>query len=101
MSPVHERCGSTFLSLFVIESGIVFAFVPRVPLWWGALLRIALTPVVVALAYETMRAAAHEPRALWSRAVTFPGRALQRITTREPDDDELDVAIAALETLLA
>ena len=93
------RCGTTFIALFVIACGVVFGFVPRTPLWLGALLRIALTPVVVALAYEVMRGAASEPRALWARAISWPGRALQRITTREPGDDELDVAVAALETL--
>jgi uncharacterized protein YqhQ len=100
MSPVHERCGSTFISLFVIGAGILYAFVPRSPLWLGALLRIVLVPVLIALCYELMRAAARERDALWSRAVTFPGRTLQRITTREPDEDELDVAFAALATLL-
>ncbi len=100
MSPVHERCGSTFITLFIIICGIAFAFVPRTPLWIGALLRVALVPVVLAVAYEAMRAAAREPRSVWARAVTFPGRALQRITTREPTDDELDVALAALLTLL-
>jgi uncharacterized protein YqhQ len=101
MSPVHERCGSTFISIFVIVCGIAFTFVPRSPLWIGALLRVVLVPVVLAIAYETMRAAAREPGSIWGRAVTFPGRALQRITTREPADDELDVALAALLTLLS
>lgn len=98
-SPVHVRCGTNFIALFVIACGVVFAVVPRSPLWLGAVVRVALTPVVVALAYEIMRGAAREPRALWSRAVTWPGRALQRITTRAPSDDELDVAVAALEEL--
>jgi len=101
VSPIHMRCGTTFIALFVIVCGVVFAVVPRTPLWIGALARVALTPVVVALAYEVMRGAARESRAVWARAVSWPGRALQHITTREPDGDELDVAIAALDSLLA
>jgi len=100
VTPIHMRCGTTFIALFVITCGVVFAVVPRSPIWLGAIVRIALTPVVVGLAYEVMRGAAREPRSLWARAVTWPGRALQRLTTREPDDHELDVAVAALATLL-
>jgi uncharacterized protein YqhQ len=99
-SPIHMRCGTTFVALFVITCGVVFAVVPRSPLWLGALARVAITPIVVALAYEVMRGAAREPRAIWSRVLTWPGRALQHVTTRAPTDDEIGVAIAALRTLL-
>jgi len=99
-TPIHMRCGTTFITLFVISCGVVFAVVPRVPLWLGVIVRIALTPFVVALAYEVMRGAAREPRSIWARVVTWPGRALQRLTTREPDENELDVAVSALAALL-
>lgn len=95
-SPVHVRCGTDFIALFVIACGFVFAFVPREPLWVASLLRVALIPVVMAVAYETMRAAAARTGSLASRAITLPGRALQRITTREPADDQLEIALRAL-----
>jgi uncharacterized protein YqhQ len=99
-SPIHMRCGTTFIALFVMACGVVFAVVPRSPAWLGAVLRAGLTPVVVALAYEVMRGAAREPRSVWARAVSWPGRALQRMTTREPDAAEIDVALAALGCLV-
>ena len=99
-SPVHNRCGTNFASLFVVVAGFVYAPVTRSPLFAGALLRVVLVPVVGALAYEVMRLAAREHDRLWSRVVVWPGRAAQRITTREPDDAELEVARAALGELL-
>jgi uncharacterized protein YqhQ len=95
-SPVHVRCGTDFIALFVIVCGVVFAFVPREPMWVASLLRVALLPLVMALAYETMRAAAMRESSLISRLMTFPGRALQRITTREPSRDQLEIALYAL-----
>jgi uncharacterized protein YqhQ len=100
-SPVHPRCGTAFMALFVIVAGAVFAFVPRSPAWAGAAWRVGLVPVVVVVAYETMRAAARTGTSVLSRLVSWPGRALQRITTREPSADQLEVAHTALRTLLA
>jgi uncharacterized protein YqhQ len=95
-SPVHVRCGTDFIALFVIACGVVFSFVGREPWLFAMATRIALVPVVMIVAYEVMRAAARFEGSVGSRLVTWPGRALQRITTREPTDDQLDVALAAL-----
>jgi uncharacterized protein YqhQ len=95
-SPVHVRCGTDFIALLVIAAGVVFSFVPRTPLWLGGVLRLVLFPVVAVVAYEVMRAAAGRHSALAARALTWPGRALQRITTRPPADDQLEIALAAL-----
>jgi uncharacterized protein YqhQ len=99
--PIHPRCGTSFIAILVVVAGIVFALVPREPLWAGALWRVCLVPVVAAISYEVMRASAREPPGLWTRLISAPGRALQRLTTREPTDDQLDVALAALAVLLA
>lgn len=99
-SPIHTRCGTNFLTLFLFSSGVVYAFVPRQPLVDGAFWRIVLVPVAAVIAYELMRAAARAEHAIWPRLVVWPGRALQRITTREPTDDQLEVALAALYELL-
>lgn len=99
-SPVHPRCGTNFLTLCVLVSGVVYALVPRSPVWTGAAWRMLLVPVVAAGAYELMRSAARSPRAVWARAVTFPGRAAQRLTTREPSPDQLEVAMAAIGELV-
>jgi uncharacterized protein YqhQ len=95
-SPVHVRCGTDFIALLVIVAGAVFAFVPRSPLWLGGAFRLLAFPFVAAIAYEVMRAAAVRPRSFVSRMLTWPGRALQLITTREPADDQLEIALAAL-----
>lgn len=95
-SAIHVRCGTDFLALFVITCGVVYAFVPRRPLLVGAALRVTLVPFVAAVAYELMRSVARRERTLVSRLLTWPGRTLQRITTREPTDDLLEVASAAL-----
>jgi uncharacterized protein YqhQ len=100
-SPVHNRCGTNFAMLFVIVAGFAFAPVPRAPLWAGGVLRIVLVPVVAALAYELMRLAARERDEAWARIATSPGRAAQRLTAREPTTAQLEVARAALETVLS
>ena len=95
-SPVHVRCGTDFLALFVIACGVVFSFVPREPWWFAGAVRVALVPVVMIVAYEVMRTAARFEGSFVSRLVTWPGRALQRVTTRRPSDDQLEIALAAL-----
>ena len=95
-SPIHVRCGTDFLALFTIAAGVIYSFVPRGPIWAGGAWRIALVPVVAAVAYETMRFAATREKTLVARVLTWPGRALQRITTREPAADQIEVAMSAL-----
>jgi uncharacterized protein YqhQ len=100
-SPIHARCGGTFLTLFALATAIGYAFIPTGSVLLGAVIRLALVPIIGALAMDLMRAAVNAQDTMWARLLLWPGRLLQRITTREPDDDELDVALAALETLLA
>jgi uncharacterized protein YqhQ len=95
-SPVHVRCGTDFIALLVMAAGVVFAFVPRDPLWLGGVLRVALFPLVAALAYEVLRLSARFSASPVARSITLPGRALQRITTRRPDDGQVEIAMAAL-----
>jgi uncharacterized protein YqhQ len=100
-SPVHVRCGTDFIALFVIACGVVFSFVPREPWWLAGGLRVLLVPVVMAVAYEVMRGSARFERSFWSRVITWPGRLLQRITTREPSGDQIEIAMAALRAALS
>jgi uncharacterized protein YqhQ len=99
-SPIHSRCGTNFAVMFMICAGLVYSVVPIEPLWTGALYRVLLVPVVGAIAYEIMRVAALQEGELWSRIVVWPGRTTQRLTAREPDDSQIEVALAALEALL-
>jgi uncharacterized protein YqhQ len=86
--------------MFMICAGFVYSVVPVEPLFIGALYRVLLVPVVGAITYEIMRAAAREEGELWSRIVAWPGRTTQRLTAREPDDAQIEVALASLEALL-
>jgi uncharacterized protein YqhQ len=104
----HVRCGTSFLLYVLVIS--IFLFAPLTfsgiePGWLALLLRfvtrLLLVPIVAAVAYELIRfSAAHTDRPLM-RWVIAPGLALQRLTTREPDDDMIACAIAALEPVLA
>jgi uncharacterized protein YqhQ len=96
-SPIHVRCGTDFIAIFVIVCGVGFSFVGRESVWVAGLLRVALVPVAAAVAYEVMRLCARWPRSVWARLLTWPGRALQRVTTSRPDDPQLEVALSALQ----
>lgn len=96
-SRFHPRCGTSFLLLVMLVAIIAFTFLGRPPLLIWLLSRVALIPVVAGLSYEVIRAGA---RHRWFRPVALPGIWLQRLTTREPDDAQLAVAVQALREVL-
>lgn len=99
-SKEHPRCGTGFLLTVVVVSILVFALLGRPELWLRILSRIVLIPVVAALSYELIRfSSQHRNIALLDWLVTRPSLALQSLTTREPDDDMVRVAIAAFESV--
>lgn len=96
-SRFHPRCGTTFVLLVAITEGLVHALgvLPS-----SALARLVEVPVAIMVAYEVLYlATAHRDR-WWARVVLAPGRALQRLTTRAPDEHQLEVGCAALHALL-
>ena len=97
----HPRCGTAFLLTVMVVAIVVFAFVGRSPLWWLVLSRIVLIPVIAGISYEVIRfSGAHQGSPL-TRFLTYPGLLLQSLTTRVPDDGQIEVAIHAMETALA
>lgn len=98
-SPAHPRCGTAFLLLVVAISIVVFALVGT-PDWWVRILsRILLLPVIAGLAYEVLRfGGAHVEHPL-VKLIVAPGLALQALTTRRPDDQQIEVAVAAFEEM--
>lgn len=96
----HPRCGTSFLLTVALVSIVVFALAGAEPLWWRLSSRILLVPVVAGVAYEAIRFAGfhHDwPVIRW----LFAGNiALQRLTTRPPEDEQIQVAITALEQVL-
>jgi uncharacterized protein YqhQ len=98
-SRFHPRCGTSFMFIVMIVSILVFSVARWSNVWLRVGLRIALLPVVVAVSYEIIRWAGRNDNA-FTRAISAPGRALQRLTTREPDDSMIEVAIESLKLVL-
>jgi uncharacterized protein YqhQ len=99
-SKAHARCGTGFLLVVVVVSIFVFALLGRPPMEWRILSRIVLVPVVAALSYELIKfASAHKANPLLNYLVVQPSLALQSLTTREPDAQMIEVAVAALQTV--
>ena len=97
--PAHPRCGTAFLLLVVAISIVVFALVGSPDLPLRILSRILLIPVIAGLAYEVLRfGAAHANHPLM-KLVVAPGLALQALTTRYPDEQQIEVAVAAFEEM--
>ena len=100
-STPHPRCGTAFLLTVLLVSILVFALFPRPPLEWRIISRIALIPLVAGISYEIIRYAGAHQQGLIGRAVAGPGRLLQKLTTRVPDDGQIEVAIQAMEGAVA
>lgn len=101
-SKEHPRCGTGFLLVVVVVSIFVFALLGRPPLVLRILSRIVLVPVVAALSYELIKfSSAHKSNPVLNWLVVKPSLALQSLTTREPDDKMILVAVAALERVQA
>ena len=93
---VHPRCGTSFILTLVLISVLFFSLLGPLPLLWRLLTRLLLLPVVSGLAYEYIRfAARHMDNSAFIRALIKPNLALQKLTTREPSEDMLEVAIKA------
>ncbi|MGH2908890.1 MAG: DUF1385 domain-containing protein, partial [Solirubrobacteraceae bacterium] len=98
---LHPRCGTSFLLIVMVISIFVFAPI-GLPAWWVLVLtRIVGVPVIAGLAFEVSRWAGRHRTRRWVGLVMWPGLQLQRLTTREPDLDQLAVAIASLRAVLA
>jgi len=95
-SPLHPRCGTAFLLLFVVISILVFSVIVTDSIWLKILGRILLLPVVAGIAYEVLMVEGKHPDAWWMRPLLLPGLWLQRLTTREPSEDQIEVALVAL-----
>ena len=99
-SRLHPRCGTSFLLIVMVVA--IFVFAPLgLPAWyWLLATRILGIPLIAGISYEVIKWAGKNRRKRWVRAVMWPGLMLQNLTTREPDEEQLAVAIAALERVL-
>lgn len=92
----HKRCGTSFMFIVMFISIIFFIFIHVENIWLRALYRLILVPVVAGVSYELIKLAGKYDN-LFVRIVSAPGVALQRMTTREPDDSMIEVAIRSVE----
>jgi len=98
-SKQHPRCGTSFLFIVMIVSILVFSFTGWENLWVRIGLRLLLLPVVVAISYEIIKLAGRYDNIL-TRIISAPGKALQKLTTREPDEPMIEVAIEAMKLVV-
>jgi uncharacterized protein YqhQ len=100
-SRLHPRCGTSFLLIVMVLAIFVFAPIGLPEWYWLVLSRVLGIPLIAGLSYEVIKWAGRHRGRAWVRALMWPGLMLQNLTTREPDRDQLAVAIAALEAVLA
>jgi len=92
-SRLHYRCGSSFILFTVIVGVFVYMFVATDPLWWRIVNRIFLIPVVIGLSFEVLQLTNKVRHIPVLKVLGYPGLWLQLLTTKEPDDDQVEVAL--------
>jgi uncharacterized protein YqhQ len=96
----HVRCGTNFLIIVMIVTILVFTVIGTPGIWWRIGSRIIAIPVIAGIAYEALRLGARFPKSTLMRALMTPGIWLQKITTKEPDAGQIEVAISSFEEVL-
>jgi uncharacterized protein YqhQ len=99
-STLHVRCGTNFLLIVMVLAILVYAVFPARGLTWGILSRVIAIPIIAGLSYEMLRLGARFERSLVMRALMAPGLWLQKITTKPPERDQIEVAIASFNEVL-
>jgi len=100
-SRLHPRCGTSFLLIVMLVRILVFSLIPKLwPFSMKAGARIVLLPLIAGVSYELLKWSAKHDTSPLVRFLIAPGLALQRLTTREPDDDQVEVAIRSMEEAL-
>jgi len=100
-SRLHPRCGTSFLLIVMLVSILIFSLIPKLwPFYMKAVSRIVLLPLIAGVSYEFLKWSAKNDHSPFVKMVIAPGLALQRLTTREPDDSQLEVAIRSMQEAL-
>ncbi len=100
-SPLHPRCGTSFLLIVMVISILTFSFIPQI--WsftYKFLSRVVLIPLIAGLSFEFLKLSSKMKNNMIIKILIQPGLLLQRLTTREPDDSQIEVAVRALEEVL-
>ena len=99
-SRLHYRCGSSFILFTVIVGVFVYMFVATDPLWWRIVNRIILIPLVIGLSFEVLQLTNKVRNIPVLKVLGYPGLWLQLLTTKEPDDDQVEVALYSFQKVL-
>jgi uncharacterized protein YqhQ len=100
-SPLHPRCGTSFLMIVMVVSILAFSFIPQYwPFLYKFLSRIVLIPLIAGSSFEFLKFSSKWSHKPLMHMLIYPGLLLQRLTTREPDDAQLEVALSALKEVL-
>lgn len=99
-STLHPRCGTNFILVVLLISIIAFSIIETPSLGWRILSRVLLLPIIAGVSYEVIKWAGRNFSRPWVRWIIAPGLWLQRLTTQEPDDGQLEIAICALKEVL-
>ena len=99
-SRLHYRCGSSFILFTVIVGVFVYMFVATDPLWWRVVNRILLLPIVIGLSFEVLQLTNKVRHVPLLKVLGYPGLWLQLLTTKEPNDDQVDVALHSFKKVL-
>ncbi|HEY3284208.1 MAG TPA: DUF1385 domain-containing protein [Armatimonadota bacterium] len=99
-SRIHPRCGTSFIIIVLVIATLVHALMGWSVWYWRILQRLLVLPLVAGIAFEVIRLAGKHKDSLLLKWILSPGLATQRLTTREPSDDQMEVAIRALEGVL-
>ncbi len=99
-STAHVRCGTNFLLTVMVIAILVYSVIPRPSLGYVIASRVVLVPLIAGISYEVIRLSARNVHRKWVRALMRPGLALQKLTTRQPDLDQLEVAITSLRAVM-
>ncbi|MDW8321327.1 MAG: DUF1385 domain-containing protein [Armatimonadota bacterium] len=99
-SRIHPRCGTSFVMVVLILAIFVFSLTGRPPIWIRIPLHIALLPLVAGIAYEAIKFAGRYKDSRFTHWLLAPGLWSQHITTREPDESQIEVALRALQAVV-
>ena len=97
----HPRCGTAFLLTVMVVAIVVFSLLGRPPMVLTVLSRIVFIPIIAAISYEVIRFSGFHQKTSIAKIINYPGLLLQKLTTRQPDDDQIEVAIRSMGITLA
>jgi len=99
-STLHMRCGTNFLLIVMVVAIFVFALLGKPPIYWRIISRVVLIPVVAGISYELLKIAGRFTDNKFVYILFYPGLLLQKITTRQPDDSQIEVAVESFKKVL-